>query len=269
MRLIRLRSLALGCITILTLLPLLASAQQGHSPFQATPSATPVASAPSEWTVGSIEVLDLTGIPVTLSPDGTLIAGIGEDHEFCIWEIDSLEASCDQPSSSAINPGSIVWSPDGTAVAYTLDAFLRGDESDLFVFELDAGTSVNLTDDGIEGSLFSPDEGVSLPVDVMPTWSHDSQSLIFVRSVFGGENPDTDLMTISRTGGEPFCSKRCPIFPSPSLPRCFCSAMARCCTRLGRATSTILIPESGSVRPKASTARCCPRLRIPISHCPW
>jgi WD40 repeat protein len=203
MRLFRLRSLALAFFTILILLPGLATARQGHAPIQVTPGATPVATSPSEWTVENIEVLDLDGSPVTMSPDGTMLAGIGAEQQLCIWDVASSESTCEEPSARSMNPDSIVWSPDGTAIAYTLDAFIRGEESDLFVFELDAGVSTNLTDDGLDDGLFNSDSDTPMMVDVMPLWSHDSQSLIFARSDFSLEEPGTHLMSISRAGGEP------------------------------------------------------------------
>ncbi len=176
---------------------------QGHAPIQATPSASPVAEPAAAWTVDGVDVVGVEGSPVTMSPDGAMVAGIGPEHQLCVWDLPALDVTCEEPSERNINPGSIVWSPDGTAIAYTLDAFLRGDESDLFMYELETGVSTNLTDDGVEGSLFSSDDDAPMLVDVMPTWTHDGQSLLFVRSDFTTDDPDTDLMTISREGGEP------------------------------------------------------------------
>lgn len=210
----RLRSSALALMAILALLPGLVIAQQGHSPIQATPAASPVAEPATEWSVDRIGVVSVDGSPVTMSPDGASVAGIGPEKQLCVWNLPALEPTCEEPSGRNINPDSIVWSPDGTAIAFTLDVFLRGEESDLFVYEIETGVSANLTDDGVEGSLFSGgDNDATMLVDVMPAWTHDSQSLIFVRSDFTLEEPGTHLMSISRAGGEPVLLETVSDFP--------------------------------------------------------
>lgn len=176
-----------------------ASAQEGHSPTQATP-ASPGA---VEWRVEDVTPVEVDGIPVTMSPDGAWIAGIGPELSLCLWNVATMEPTCDQGEPIPILTESLVWSPDSTAVAFTEDAFMRAYESDIHVFEVGSSESVNITDDGDEGVLFSsPPEGPR-PGDVAPVWTLDSQSLIFARSDFSHEDPTTDLMRIARAGGEP------------------------------------------------------------------
>jgi hypothetical protein len=183
-----------------------AVAQQGHAPQPATPEATAVAPTSAEsvtWQVENVTQVEIDGSSVTMSPDGAWIAGIGPEFALCIWEVATMEPTCDKAERIPISTDSLVWSPDSTAIAFTEDAFVSAYESDIHVYELGASESVNITDDGIEGGLFDTPEGNSRPGDVVPVWSLDSQSLIFARSDFALEEPTTDLMRVSRAGGEP------------------------------------------------------------------
>jgi len=174
-------------------------AQQGHGlPPMATPAAATVGEG---WRIVDIQVLDYGATPVALSPDGQWIAGIDEEDRFCVWDVATLAPACIAEQQS-IHPESIAWAPDSSAVAYALDAFRLLKDSDIFVFELDTGKSVNLTDDGVEEDL-DPMSSEIVPVDVLPAWSADSQWLTFARSNFAAPEQGPDLMTIDRKGGEP------------------------------------------------------------------
>jgi WD40 repeat protein len=183
-----------------------AVAKQGHAPQPATPEATAVAQVTPEsvtWQVENVTQVEIDGSSVTMSPNGAWIAGIGPEFALCIWQVATMEPTCDQAERIPISADSLVWSPDSTAIAFTEDAFMSAYESDIHVYELGASESVNITDDGIEGGLFDTPEGSSRPGDVVPVWSLDSQSLIFARSDFGLDEPTTDLMRAPRAGGEP------------------------------------------------------------------
>ncbi|CAN5753687.1 hypothetical protein BH20CHL3_BH20CHL3_01570 [soil metagenome] len=193
----RVTTVFLACWLILTFAASTAQARQGHSPQFA---ATPAAAEGDGWRIVGIQVLDERITPVALSPDGQWIAGIDEEDRFCVWDAATLEPACDA-GELPIHLESITWAPDSAAVAWSLDAFRTFEESDIFVFEMETGTSVNLTDDGIEGMLGGP--GGAVPLDVLPAWSADSQSLTFARSEWTPEQHQTELMTIARAGGEP------------------------------------------------------------------
>lgn len=188
-----------ACWLILALAAATAHAQQGHG---LSPVATPAASTAGEgWRIVDIEVLDDRTTPVALSPDGQLIAGLDEEDRFCVWDVATLEPACDLEERE-IQLESIAWAPDSTAVAYSLSAFILFQDSDIFVFDLETGTSVNLTDDGFEGMLDPLSDDV-VSIDVVPAWSADSQSLTFARGEWGAPERGTSLMTIARTGGDP------------------------------------------------------------------
>jgi len=109
-----------------------------------------------------------------------------------------------------IRAESIVWLPDGTAVAFSLDHVVLFQESDIFVYEVDDGQMLNLTDDGFDGMMvYTADPGVF--VDGVPAWSPDSRELVFVRSVPAESSFGTVIMRISRGGGEPMRVHRIPL----------------------------------------------------------
>lgn len=177
-------------------------AQEGHNPFATPSAADPEAGG---WELVDERDLDLDGELVTLSPDGRHIAGIGpEGNQFCVWEVATGDAACEAERQPVLAE-SIAWAPDSSAVAYALDALIRFYDSDVFVFELDEGRSVNLTDDEFDDGIpISNDVEVdALPVDVYPAWTPDGQSLVFVRTDWLAEQPTTELMTIAREGSEP------------------------------------------------------------------
>ena len=80
-------AILLGVVAIMFSVTAAASAQQGHSPF----AATPVAESVSGWEVAEVVPVALDGSPITLSPDGSFIAGIGVDAGFCIWSVPDLD----------------------------------------------------------------------------------------------------------------------------------------------------------------------------------
>lgn len=183
-----------------------------------TLSLQPVIAQPEDarWQVSDARMLDIDGTPLALSPDGAWIAGTGVNDDFCVWDVESLEPTCDGHRLSSVIPRSVVWSPDSTAVAFSLDSPRTFIDSDVYTFETDTGTLVNLTEDDPEGTgadtIGRDFDAVEVPIDLYPSWSPDSQELVFARTVWGNDDPstmwgDTDpgttLMTISRSGGEP------------------------------------------------------------------
>jgi WD40 repeat protein len=173
--------------------------------------ATPAASAGDSWRVVDEQVIDIEGAPLRLSPDGAWIAGTGPNDDFCIWDVETLEPTCDGEALAGIIPRSVTWSPDSTAVAFSLDAPRMLRDSDVYVFETETGTVENLTEDDPDGTGaddigFGDDAATGpVPIDLYPSWSPDSQELVFARTMWSLDDgdPGTSLMTIPREGGEP------------------------------------------------------------------
>jgi len=196
------RLLIASCLAITLVAGILAPAlgQEGHNPF-----ATPAAPQSGTWLLLDQRDLGIEGELVALSPDGQWIAGIGPDlNRFCVWNVDTGEAACDVEQQPVL-ADSIAWAPDSTAVAYSLNAHIQLYDSDIFIFEIESGESVNLTDDGYEGSipLGEDIEVDELPLDVYPAWTPDGESLVFARTEWLAAQPTTELWTIARSGGQP------------------------------------------------------------------
>jgi len=157
------------------------------------------------WHVAHERVLDVDGEPLSLSPDGQWIAGLGPDRAFCVWDVDDLAPVCAN-DRYPIDTRSMAWAPDSTAVAFSLDFARLFTESDIFVFDIDRESLANLTDDGIDDDIpitELSDATEPVPVDVYPAWSLDGNELTFARTAWAAETRTTTLMTVSVTGGEP------------------------------------------------------------------
>lgn len=165
------------------------------------------------WRVVDEQPVEVDGAPIALSPDGTMIAGTGPDNDFCVWDVATLDPTCDGAAEDVggVITASVTWSPDSTAVAFSLDSPRLFIDSDVYVFETSTGTLENLTDDdpndtGADDIGFSGKNDTPVPIDLYPSWSPDSQSLVFARTMwsFGGDTVSgTTLMTIPRAGGDP------------------------------------------------------------------
>ena len=180
-----------------TLVP--ATAQRGHNPYPATPVAE--ANGPG-WQVAEVTPLELDGVPVTIAPDGSAIAGIGKDGGLCTWSVPELDPTC-TGSGLDIDPDSLAWAPDSSAVAFSVLAFTYVIDGDIFVLERADGAIHNVTDDGIEDANLLDSESPPTPIDVMPAWTPDSAAIVFSRTVYDDrEALSNEIMRVARTGGE-------------------------------------------------------------------
>ncbi|MGB3307191.1 MAG: hypothetical protein WBA63_13460 [Thermomicrobiales bacterium] len=205
-----LRSLNLALIVVLALAASAAAQSSAPGP-RITPEASPSSVSPEVaaeqvggWTIADRQDIKVDGQPVAISPDAKWIAGIGPDKNFCVWDVAALDATCDD-SELAIQPETIVWAPDSSAVAFSLEAAKYFVDSDIYVFDVETGELADLTDDGENGAVgFDMDPGAG-PVflDIYPAWSPDSSQLLFSRTNWNAEKRATTLMTIDRDGGEP------------------------------------------------------------------
>jgi hypothetical protein len=155
------------------------------------------------WRIADQREIQVDGTPVTLSPDGQWIAGIGPDQEFCVWAVADLAATC---AVSEIRPmiESIAWAPDSSAVAFSDNAAQYFVDSDIMVFEIESMTLRNLTDSPDEvqkPSIGNREEGPTL-MDVFPAWAPDSTSLVFLRGEFGPEHGSTRIMRLDLATGD-------------------------------------------------------------------
>ncbi|MEZ4505392.1 MAG: hypothetical protein R2848_05825 [Thermomicrobiales bacterium] len=101
-------------------------------------------------------------------------------------------------------PEDVIWSPDGTRLAFTEMGYTLGTDSDLWLMDVATGELTNLTDDGFVDDLFGL--GGELPalvtVDASPAWTPDGQFISFARTnLVNGESTGTTLARIAAAGG--------------------------------------------------------------------
>lgn len=161
--------------------------------------------------IGEPSPLEVDGFLDSISSDGRWVAGTGDGRVPCIWDVESLTATCaDEVVGLRGNPSrpSMVWSPDAQRVAFTPDVFTEARDGDIFVMDLE-GTLANLTDDGYDGGLIGGDAPDDLAVDTLPTWSPDGDRIAFVREDATGA--PASIMEIDSDGGDPVEIGRAPI----------------------------------------------------------
>jgi hypothetical protein len=139
----------------------------------------------------------------TLSPDGTLIAattvGGGDLCAFSVPEGEEVACANLRDLSIMIDPVSINWAPDNSAMVFTEDSTRYMIDSDLWHFDLATATLTNLTDDGVSGRLpLIADEPLSEPflIDLAPAWSPDGSTIAFSRTILTGEGDSPTLMML-------------------------------------------------------------------------
>ncbi len=151
------------------------------------------ASRESGLQIASAQEIDIEATPGALSPDGTWIAGRGEDDSLCLWATEGLTEFC-RDDVDHVDETSLTWSPNGRHVAFSQAG--AGFDSDIFIFDLRTRKLTNLTDDAID-EMGNPTEGGTYgPYDQDPVWSPDGDELLFRRS----NQPllDQDMVSLMR-----------------------------------------------------------------------
>ncbi len=180
----------------------------------ATPAATPAGDIPN---VTATREVTFEGQYLSMSPDGKWIATFDpEDDLLCALDAASLSQEVATPESEAsrscvsfdsygihsIAEENVRWSPDSSRLAFTENGAIFLVDADIWVFTPETGDVVNLTDDGVEGSLmiFRDDQRESLTMDLLPVWSPDGEQIAFARSPWNGDWRGTQLMLVPADG---------------------------------------------------------------------
>lgn len=150
--------------------------------------------------------IDVDGAMILgLSPDAATLVAVRDLERLEFIDVESLEirATSDKVVEFAlIERSSMSWSPSGSHVAFSLDAWRLGRNSDIFTVDANTAEVANLTYEGsgeVANSLIRDEESV---VDVFPAW-RDDETLVFARHRMPADALGAGLYTISPLGGEP------------------------------------------------------------------
>ncbi|MEQ8676830.1 MAG: hypothetical protein RLP44_32885 [Aggregatilineales bacterium] len=153
----------------------------------------------------------IDGLPhnATLSPDGNLLVYEGGDAPgLCVYNFTNTRTTCTPyPEEDELGerirllrPTELKWSPDSRFVALTENSLVRAEDSDIWIYDVDARTFTDRTQDGYSGSILLGDDFNGIPIDVIPIWSPDG-SLYFFRYIRSEDVITTQLFTIPASGG--------------------------------------------------------------------
>jgi hypothetical protein len=158
------------------------------------------------------DVVDEASAPLgTVSPDGSTIAWVQQfkkdrvqHRQLCLYTFDSASKSCfEAPEAYLGFPYSLAWSPDSSQIAFTENPIQLGYESDIWLFDVAAGTFTNRTDDGVTEVYRANVDVGPFTLDYLPMWDKSSGNLYFWRSERVGDAQFTlKLYRLAPDGGE-------------------------------------------------------------------
>ena len=153
---------------------------------------------------------------ISLSPDGRWLAaakpaGAYGRGQLCVYAVDGLaEQACGDLSvlDAGLRLEDVVWSPDGTRLAFAEDTFKFFRDGDLWVMDAATGAIDNVGDDGFAGEdlpIFGDDPSdATIYLDVNPAWTPDGRSLAFSRTTLrDGEFRGNEVVVVDLDGGAP------------------------------------------------------------------
>lgn len=141
----------------------------------------------------------------SISPDGATLMGVVDREIIAFLDAETLEEiSRTEPVTEIkiLDELSIAWSPDSSKIAFSLDAWKLGRDSDIFIVEAATGTITNVTAEGDEQEappLFGDDAGDQL-IDMYPLWM-TNDTILFGRHRMA-EQITCVLTTLTLSSGE-------------------------------------------------------------------
>lgn len=138
----------------------------------------------------------------SISPDGMYAAvNTGEGISIISLSDNSVLMSTEAVMRS-IDFDSFSWAPDSSKAVFTENYFFYFHESDLWVMNLETGTTKHLADDGID-NIFDISSDQTTYIEMQPVWSPDSKSILTTRVAadtlvnYFGIIKDLDIGTIN------------------------------------------------------------------------
>ena len=157
--------------------------------------------------VDPIELADGAEVQMLgISPDASTLVGLQNRDQLCFYDVATLEQISITPITEEIkiiDQFSLQWNPGGTQIAFSLDGWRLGRDSDIFVVDVKTGEITNITaeDDGDAApSLF---DGGPFNIDICPQWL-DDETIVFARHHYDdARDINPTFYIIGLDGGEP------------------------------------------------------------------
>ncbi len=132
-----------------------------------------------------IEPLDVGRTSIlAISPDASLLVGIESGDHLVFLDAATLEVRAESDPLDElrlVDRLSVRWSPDSARVAFSLDAWRMGRDSDIFIADVATATITNATPEGDEEEAPSLLDAGDVQIDMYPCWLDDT-TLMFARN---------------------------------------------------------------------------------------
>lgn len=141
---------------------------------------------------------------IGISPDGSTLVGKSESDQLCFFSVatgDLLVETDPYTEVAIMDPLSVAWSPDGSRIAFSLQAWRLLRDSDIFVVDVRTGAITNVTPEGHEQEAMSLLEVPDVSIDVSPVWLNND-TLLFARHQGIEDSATLDLMTLTLSDGQ-------------------------------------------------------------------
>lgn len=139
-----------------------------------------------------------------ISPNGSVLVGKRDTNAICFLDADTRFVTAESEGReefAMINIRTIAWNPGGTKLAFSLDAWSRMLDSDIFVADVATGEITHLTyesDRKVGKSLLDEKDA---RIDVSPVWLDDDTVLFARHTNPTGDEFICELWTISPEDG--------------------------------------------------------------------